>query len=88
MSHHQYTHNGMPETSDLTGWVEWAEDVDPDRDSNVWDKSLVSVDYVMKLLQQIREMKIDTEKFCDLLKNPIKDPTSDVVDQDGEVHEE
>jgi len=66
-------HNGFAESSDLSGWVEWAEESDPDNEGGAWDFPLVSERYVLELLQQIREVKIDTEEFIKLLKNPVKD---------------
>ena len=79
----EYTHKGKPESSDLSGWIEWAESIDGcpcgenmadyQNQGGQYDFQLVSIGYVLELLQQIREMNIDIGGFIDLLNNPIKD---------------
>jgi hypothetical protein len=76
--HNQNLHEGIPQSADLSGWLEWAEEIDADGESGfVWDSPLVTVDYVIELLQLVRELKIDTEEFLQLLNNPIKDKEVD-----------
>jgi len=82
MKQNNNLHNGRPESLDLTAWIDWAESIDDNpcgpnasESENSCDQygiKLVSVDYVLELLQQVREMKIDTEDYLRLLNNPIK----------------
>jgi len=77
-------HEGKPESHDLSDWVEWAEDNDSENDGGLWDFPLVSVGYVLDLLQQVRKMKMSTGEFCISLKYPKEDlsETSNKVSKD------
>jgi len=72
--------NGKPESNDLTGWIEWAESIDGNPEgecASEWENSggqyeieLVTTDYVLSLLDEVRKMNLDTEGFIKKIKHP------------------
>lgn len=61
----------------LQEWIEWAEEMDGypsgeyphdyENEFNQYETELVEIKYVQELVQQVRELKIDTEQFLKLL---------------------